>query len=439
MNSLKILIVIVSMLGLSACETKATTDTKLFNDDLSIMIASDTHYFDQSLFDDGLAFQKQGENTDGRLLQYNDDINLAFVDEVIKRNPDILILSGDLTQNGEKISHINFAKLLQKIEDEADTEVFVIPGNHDVQIKYAASYIGDKAEIVESISAYEFSIIYQAFGYENAISKDPYSLSYFQKINNNLYLLMVDSNIYQNSGEYGLPYAKGSISKETQEWIKNCSDIANENGARILTVMHHNLLKHNANFDNYSINERYELYDLFSDNNLNFVFSGHIHIQNIAQLKINGTLITDIASGSLMMPPFQYGLMQYSNDSGFDYQRETLDISAWAKKNDSTDEILLDYETFSSHFFYLSNFERSSRRLRSKAVFTEEEISLMSDLKSRLNSAYFAGDVSEVIRAYKDSEAYQLWLNVDPELDLDTYLQTMINSMGENHTSIHID
>lgn len=432
-------IVILSFISfLTACQTDASTEHRVYPDDLKIMIASDIHYFDDSLFNDGLAFENQAKRTDGRLLQYNADISLAFVDEVKKENPDILILSGDLTQNGEKISHLNFAKLLQKIEDETDTEVFVINGNHDVQIKYAASYLDDKAEVVESISAYEFSIIYQNFGYDHAYSKDLYSLSYLSKINDKLYLLMLDSNIYDRSGQYGLPYAKGSISKKTQEWIKSMADIADENGARIITVMHHNLIKHNSNFNAYSINERFDLYDLFSENNLNLVFSGHIHIQNIAQLEINGTLITDIASGSLMMPPFQYGILKTSQ-SGFDYQRQTMNISAWAQENNLSDENLLDYENYAAEFFYQSNFLRSSRRLRSKEVFTEEQISLMADLNSKLNSAYFAGDVFQVIEEYKDSEAYQLWLNVDPELDLDTYLRTMINSIGENHYTLHID
>ena len=41
------------------------------------------------------------EHGDGRLVTYIDQITDAFLEEVAERQPDVLILCGDLTTNGE--------------------------------------------------------------------------------------------------------------------------------------------------------------------------------------------------------------------------------------------------------------------------------------------------------------------------------------------------
>lgn len=53
---------------------------------------------------------------------------------------------------------------------------------------------------------------------------------------------MLDTNMYEQDVSY--PITNGQISKETLEWIKECSNVAKENNAKIITVMHHNLYKH---------------------------------------------------------------------------------------------------------------------------------------------------------------------------------------------------
>ena len=49
-----------------------------------------------------------------------------------KDKPDLVLISGDLTKDGEKLGHQNMAEKLQTIEDETDAEIFVINGNHDI-------------------------------------------------------------------------------------------------------------------------------------------------------------------------------------------------------------------------------------------------------------------------------------------------------------------
>ena len=60
-----------------------------------------------------------------------DEILGAFTYEVKNKKPDVLIISGDLTSNGEKKSHVDLAEKLKEIE-KAGTAIYVVRGNHDV-------------------------------------------------------------------------------------------------------------------------------------------------------------------------------------------------------------------------------------------------------------------------------------------------------------------
>ena len=70
-----------------------------------LIFASDTHYMSPNLTDYGKAFSDMIDNGDGKVVRYMVEIWDAFADEVIAARPDALILSGDLTINGERLNH----------------------------------------------------------------------------------------------------------------------------------------------------------------------------------------------------------------------------------------------------------------------------------------------------------------------------------------------
>ena len=80
----------------------------------NIMLGTDIHYFSDSLTDGGPRFQEMVEYGDGKVVTYIDQITDAFLDEVVKLRPDALVLSGDLTLNGEKASHKDLAEKLHR-------------------------------------------------------------------------------------------------------------------------------------------------------------------------------------------------------------------------------------------------------------------------------------------------------------------------------------
>lgn len=79
-----------------------------------IILATDVHYFAKELTDFGQAYQTMAEQGDGKLALYVWEITDAFLDEMVERKPQTLILSGDLTLEGERGSHEALASKLER-------------------------------------------------------------------------------------------------------------------------------------------------------------------------------------------------------------------------------------------------------------------------------------------------------------------------------------
>ena len=106
-----------------------------------IILMTDIHYLAESLTDRGNMFQSMVEHGDGKLTNYVWEITDAALEEIKLLSPDALIISGDLSLQGEKKSHEELAKKLDEVE-KAGITVLVIPGNHDINNPSASVYSG---------------------------------------------------------------------------------------------------------------------------------------------------------------------------------------------------------------------------------------------------------------------------------------------------------
>ena len=138
---------------------------------LTIWLASDLHYLSPKLTDNGIRFQNRMLASDGKLTEHSAEIVERFLQLAAEQKPDALILSGDLTYDGEKQSLRELAKLLKKVQD-AGVSVLVIPGNHDIAYPFARKYSGESSELVDNIPQEDFIKLCGAFGYRSALSAD---------------------------------------------------------------------------------------------------------------------------------------------------------------------------------------------------------------------------------------------------------------------------
>ena len=99
---------------------------------LTIVVATDLHFLDPAIVREGEAFTAAYAYGDGKQLNYGSQLVDVFVAEMLEQRPAAVLLTGDLTLNGERVSHLELARRLAALP-QAGILVLVIPGNHDIQ------------------------------------------------------------------------------------------------------------------------------------------------------------------------------------------------------------------------------------------------------------------------------------------------------------------
>lgn len=373
----------------------------------SIILATDVHYFSPSMTDYGKAFQKKLSEDDGKVLPYLPQLLEAFMDEVIEQRPSALVLSGDLTFNGEKVNHQELAQKLKRVQDSG-IPVLVIPGNHDINNTHAASYFGDEKVAVERITQDEFSEIYHEYGYDQAFSRDENSLSYMYRLDDYNWMMMLDTCQYTPENLVG-----GYLSQETYAWMRQQLDAAARQDIRVIPVGHHNLLPESRLYPtDCAIEGHQQLIGTLENWKAPLYLSGHLHLQRIRKHKAEPGVpdeaygIYEAVTSSLSILPFQYGVLKWTEERGMIYTTKSVDVSAWAVKKGITDENLLNFEVYSMELMDQSIGNQIEERI--STTLPKEQLTSMAYLYSVLNRDYCAGNKISVKEVY-ETPAYFYW------------------------------
>lgn len=397
----KIIYGIICCLCLMGCQKKTVCD----KDNLKIIVASDLHYFLKDYYQDCDWFEESMLYGDGKMVTYGDEIVDAFISAVLHEKPELVILTGDLSFNGEKGSHQQLAQKLEQLR-EKDIQVAVIPGNHDIDNIYTKGYGKDDYFDVENIDAKTFQDIYQDLGYHLAVSKHDESLSYRIDLNEDYSLLMMDSNAHEQT-EMTLG-ASGFFTESTMQWLEEQLQDIQKQKKIPLIAMHHNLAIHNELLNNgYTINDHEKIAKLFSQYHVPFVLSGHMHCQNIKT--IQG--IYDIASSSLLDAPLQYGIIEL-NQQQMNYHTKSLSISV------NADEY---FDTVSANKFGESL----------QGISDTQKREAIQDVLVKANRYYFTGNINQYVDELRSSDGYQYLQNED----LSFYQQYLESMLKETESS----
>lgn len=272
----------------------------------TFLVFSDAHLYDTSLGTEGKAFQEYLAN-DRKLLIESEEI----LDEAIARmtalDADFVIVPGDLTKDGEKACHDLFVKKIAKLE-EAGMQVFVVPGNHDVLNTHAVSFFSDGKKQVAYYDDKEFAEVYAAFGYNEAIARDPSSLSYVVEPVEGLWVFALDSCDYSNNIADDYPKTDGAFSASQRAWIEEMLIKAHNEKKATMAFFHHGILQHYGTqekyYGEYVVDGYEEISEMLAMYNVRMVFTGHYHAQDITMHTMkNGKFILDIETGSLVTYP----------------------------------------------------------------------------------------------------------------------------------------
>lgn len=408
---------------------------------IKILIATDIHYLAEELTDKSPIFIQMVEHGDGKVTNYIEEIMEAFMQEVIREQPDLLVISGDISFNGEKKSHEEVAGYLKEIEGRG-IPVAVIPGNHDINNTGASRYIGGERTPAEPISPEQFYAIYREFGYDEAISRDEESLSYVYPISEKVWGLMLDSCQYKDENLIG-----GMIDTETYEWIENQLNLAADAGVMLLPVSHHNLLDESKIYvDDCTIEHSERLKELLLGWGVPLYLSGHLHVQHYmnsdSEWEYGGeTGIYEIVTSSLSTPPCQYGVLYFQEDGRFQYHTQILAMESWARASGQEDPNLLNFshyrESFLENVFYNQAYDYLSRV--KNAEFSTRQMERMSQVYGKANCYYYWGRAVEIAKALQESREYELWWDYAGNSDQAEYLDYILDEALMDYNYLKVE
>lgn len=405
-----------------------------------IIVATDIHYLAEELAGNRCqSFMSQVESGDGRVLQYSWEVLDAFLDDVMKEEPDLVILTGDLTLDGEKKSHEELAGKLE-ILTEHGIEVAVIPGNHDINNPYARKFTADGTVKEESVTADEFRQIYSDYGYVAADSRDAASLSYLYKLDDYYWLLMLDSCQYDPVNHVG-----GMIRRDTYDWMEKQLEAAWEEGAQVIAVTHHNLLDQSGVsrefYDDCTIEHNEELIRLLGDYEVRLHLSGHLHLQHYKEDEDSG--ISEVVTSSLVMAPCRYGVLRVWNSGDLQYDAKSVDVDGWAERNSYRNRDLADFKTFSENFLSQVTYRNAVLDLRKHTMerrlfFSDEKIDEMARFYASLCVYYYGGRMFEIAGTVTGEKAYEYWSEIDYVSDLSDFLRNILEDEAKDFSRLTI-
>lgn len=241
------------------------------------------------------------------------DYSQQLFDVMIERiktdiRPGLVLITGDLTKDGEQLSHEYVISQLDVLRAEG-IRILVIPGNHDRGENADAVYFdGDYTSPADVATDEWFAEQYENYGYGSDSERESTTLTYACEPLNGLVVIGIDSGV------------DGVVSETTLDWVTEKAQAARNSGKRVIAMMHHPLIPHFSGVDNFvgtAVVENYEtVRNTLADAGIRVVFTGHFHTSDIAMDKNEDLTeeIYDVNTGSLISYPCDYRVVTLSNN-----------------------------------------------------------------------------------------------------------------------------
>ena len=311
--SLLLAVVLVFTLTVPALAAEKPQDMNL-----RIAVMSDLHYLSPDMIADTEDFE-HAFNSDRKLLKESSSVLREMLERVRADKPDILLVSGDLTKDGEQECHAALAKQLQ--QDVPGLKIYVINGNHDIRNYNAKNFntADGKAVPATRTEPEDFKQIYD-FVYSDptviatftpAEGNKAGGLSYVARPVEGLTVIAMDTCRYSSdntSNGDDEHETSGAISADLEKWVIEQTAAAKARGDLVIGLEHHGLVPH---FDvqptilpMYLVNGYERIAQEYADAGMSVVFTGHMHAVDIAAMTTKaGNTFYDIETGSALTYP----------------------------------------------------------------------------------------------------------------------------------------
>lgn len=355
-----VLMFAILMVGVSADVFAYADDDFVEEKSLVFAQITDTHYYSLSY----CATEGKGDFGSALITSTKFRLESSFIfkqglSEIVAQNPDYLVVTGDLTLDGELQSHVEMANMLRELQNtirangNEDFQVLVVSGNHDIYNTGAVRFDGDgvKRE-APFVTRKDFVTIYSSLGFPDLTDSEieayyatkdllytccPYQdsdahyinsttadgveieyqfeegtntedyangeMTYIAQLQQNYTFVGIDEEIGGTGFEPGHIVA-GKMYDSTEDYIttklaKDCYK-----GDTLVGGMHHNLVPHFDQEDtllkDFTVSGWNSSADFIADLGIRYVFTGHMHANDISShVSFNGNQITDIETSSL--------------------------------------------------------------------------------------------------------------------------------------------
>ncbi|MBR2875903.1 MAG: metallophosphoesterase [Clostridia bacterium] len=244
-------------------------------------VIADPHYYSEKLGNSGIAYTMRA-NSDQKMLAHSKGVISAALEEIKNSDAEFLLIAGDLSNDGERVSHEEMRHFLYEFKKHKP--VYIITATHDWCCDgNPRRFEGAKVyHDVETLKPEELRDFYKDFGPDDAVSeffthqkKSSYVIRPAENVS--VFCLDDDQDGQGNSG----------YSKEHFTWIKEELENARKRGDFVFGMQHHHMLL--TEFDRIinsksSVERKEKLSKEFADAGLSVMFTGHSHMHHIRRV-----------------------------------------------------------------------------------------------------------------------------------------------------------
>ena len=378
------------------------------------MVVSDTHLMAPELYEGSDLLERALRSGDGKVSHRSRELADALVAEALHQRPDVLLVTGDISMNGEYRSHLFAAQTLRRIAD-AGIQVCVIPGNHDIGVFAAYDYSGEALRGTNTVDEALFAKIYADFMPGEALAGCP--LSYVVRLDG-VWLLMLNTCYYDEDGPIAAGYLREGLLEEAERVFQEARDA----GAAVICATHQSLLPHSDfKASMFSVYEGERLLDLMARYDVRLNLSGHVHAQHL--LEHEG--VWDAALGGFCLSPQLYDMVTVGEDGHIRYQAQPV----------CGEHLPEGFAEEARAFFIETTIAKNADSGIEDAALAEQALAL----KAELNYAYFNGTLHTAAAGLDADPIWQRLLAQEGETFFVQHLRQMIGECPEDMRTVEIE
>ena len=298
---------------------------------MKLYVMTDIHiYSKRNWMSDPYKWERKA--TQMQMRESEEIIREAF--DIILNDPDTstVLITGDLTDNGEITSHEDLLKIFEEYTEKG-LRILVTTSTHDYRelkkTKYSKvdqnkglSYGYDEEynykRFIPCAKREDLRSWYAPYGRGQAVREHYDSMSYSYDLDDEYRLIAINDDYIAKEKN-----SHRGLNKEQLDWIINEAKLAKESGKKIVCFTHHPVLTPSPIYkligSHDIIADNINLANALADNGINVIYTGHSHIHDIEYHKSeNGNLLYDIATGALVGSPPLMRKVYYREDGTID-------------------------------------------------------------------------------------------------------------------------